>query len=279
MNERNGKQLIARTLKEYAAQEIPDNPNPWPDLRTRATLSISHTAPHPMLETKSEPTGVRPALKRLSTSSQRMSVSAVMVVLVLAAVAVFAVLSTGGRRSTDPVPAGAVAGHEITGAVPALTPLAELTDAAQMVGMVAPDASFTNVRTGAATTLSAFRGKAVLLTIWFTRCPACLTLTSNMQQVYDKYSDKVAFVSVSFGPRDNLAGVKAFVDQNNYPWSFLHASDVQTIPYPVGAAPTAYFIGSDGIVHDAYVGGMDIGTLVSKLDSDLTVSSNPTDVP
>ncbi|MEP6775109.1 MAG: TlpA disulfide reductase family protein [Chloroflexota bacterium] len=286
MNEQNGKQLIARTLKEYAVQEIPDNPNPWPDLRTRATLPISLTAQHLMLEKKSEPAGVRLAPKGLSTSGQRINFAAVMIVLVIAAVAIFATVYYGGRPlpapesvAQAPTSSGAIGENGLPGAFPAPTKTAELIDAEQMIGRLAPDASLIDVRTGQTTKISSFSGKAVLLTIWFTRCSPCLSTVANMQQVYDQYKEKVDFISISFGPTENAARVKAFVDQNSYAWTFLHVTDVGLIPYPVQAAPTTYFIGSDDIIHAAFVGEMDVDMLTSKLELDLNNSSDPTKVP
>ena len=280
MNDTNGKHLITQTLKEYALRELPDNPDPWPEVRQIALSRVAHRVQkQPMLANatqQNERAMVSPTW--LSTSAQRMNFSVVMIVLVLAAAAVFALLTMRGGQSVDPVPA-AVVRNGLPSEVPARTPTAEVMQAEQMIGLVAPDVSLTNVRTGGELKLSTFHGKALLLTMWFTRCPSCRTLISNMQQVYNKYSDKVEFVSISFGPSDTSAGVKAFIERNNYAWTFLHASDVEMIPYPVQAAPTLYFIGSDGIIHDTYVGEMDLATLTSKLESDLTNRSNPTSVP
>ena len=286
MNERNGKQLIARTLKECAAQEIPDNPDPWPDLRTRATLHISRTAQHPMPERKPEPVGVKSVQKGLSTGSQRINFSAVMIILVLAAAAIFAMLYYSGRSQPSPenvaqVPtsSGQIEENGLPGAFPAPTESTELMSAEQMVGRLAPDASLTDVRTGQSTKISSFSGKAIMLSLWFTRCSACLGTVANMQQVYDRYKEKVEFISISFGPTESAAHVKAFVDQHSFAWTFLHASDVGIIPYPVQAAPTTYFIGSDDIIHAAFVGEMDVDMLTSKLELDLSNSSDATRVP
>ncbi|MBF6613400.1 MAG: TlpA family protein disulfide reductase [Chloroflexi bacterium] len=208
-----------------------------------------------------------------------MNFSAVMVVLVMAAVAVFASLYNGASQSANPqnnpatimqVPPSSGGGTN-TGSAgderPVPTAPAELRHAQQLVGSAAPDVSFTNIQTGEVTRLLASPGTPMLLTIWDTKCSPCHSLAASMQQAYSKYKGNVEFVSVSFGPRDDSAGVKAFVDQNGYGWTFLHAANAASIPYSVEAVPVAYFIGGDGIIHAAQVGGMDAQMLVGNLDS------------
>ena len=286
MNERNQEQLIARTLRDYALKEIPDNPNPWPELRSSVLLASSPTARKQITLLSPTSAGVRQTAKPFNKGAHRVNIATGMIVLVVVVIAAVAALYYAARPlpglpSVAQAPTSSVAIGE-AGLPGALIPPAQPTEslqAEQMVGRRAPDASLTDVRTGEATSLSSFSGKTVLLTMWFTRCAPCRSVAASIQQVYDKYKDKAEFVSVSFGPIENAARVKTFIDQNSYPWTFLHASDVAMIPYPAQAAPTTYFIGSDGIIYAAYVGEMDVSTLIATLESDPSKSLDLTNTP
>jgi thiol-disulfide isomerase/thioredoxin/anti-sigma factor RsiW len=143
---------------------------------------------------------------------------------------------------------------------------AEPESAAQMVGKAAPDFTFDDVQTGKPVTLSSFRGKPVVLNFWGTWCPPCVEgILPAIQQLKDEYEGQVEIVSVSSGPRDGAVSVAAFISQEGYNWTFLHAPNIDAIPYTVDAIPATYFIDSEGTIRAALVGGGTLDTLKSKL--------------
>ncbi len=61
--------------------------------------------------------------------------------------------------------------------------------------------------------LQDYRGKVLILDIMATNCPHCMLLSTTLEQVKQKYGDKVAILSVVLPP-DNQATVAAYVAKN-----------------------------------------------------------------
>lgn len=134
------------------------------------------------------------------------------------------------------------------------------------VGKLAPDFNLIDVHTGKPLQLSSLRGQPVFVNFWGTWCPPCRAEMPEMQKLYDKMHDKVAFVGVSMGPRDEPAGVKQFVDLEKYSWQFVHDGDSNVmLRYQVTGIPSSYFIDKTGIIRAIHVGGADAATLESNL--------------
>src|SRR5262249_35125325 len=58
--------------------------------------------------------------------------------------------------------------------------------------------------------LADYRGKPVLLALIQTTCPHCATLAENLQQLQQKFGDKIAVIAVVTLP-DDPGKVKAFI--------------------------------------------------------------------
>ncbi len=72
--------------------------------------------------------------------------------------------------------------------------------------------------------LSAMKGKPVLLCFWTTYCQGCLSEMEMMASIYPKYKGRVDFVNIS-ADRDFVM-MKFFIDKKpNYTWKFLHVGD------------------------------------------------------
>lgn len=61
--------------------------------------------------------------------------------------------------------------------------------------------------------LADFEGKPVFLNFWATWCPPCIAEMPSIQDLYDEYKDKVAFVLISGEP---ASVVEAFMEKNQY---------------------------------------------------------------
>lgn len=82
--------------------------------------------------------------------------------------------------------------------------------AAPAVGHPAPDFTLTTV-TGETFTLSALRGKPVVLNFWATWCPPCRAELPELQAASGRYADQVVIVGVNQAePAD---AVRGFVGQ------------------------------------------------------------------
>lgn len=112
----------------------------------------------------------------------------------------------------------------------------------------APDFTLTDGRTAEALTLSSLRGKAVVLTFLYTRCPDTCPLTAaNLRRVQEELgpdADRVALVAVSVDPAgDTPQAVREFsarhrLDRN---WHYLIGGrpqlEVVWVKYGIGSTP------------------------------------------
>lgn len=115
------------------------------------------------------------------------------------------------------------------------------------IGDLAPDFTLPTVG-GKQTTLSQFRGKAVLVNFWETTCPSCEEETAYIQAVYEGWpGDKLQILAVSVGERAQF--VQSFLDSRalTFP-TLLDADQAVSNTYNVSSFPTTFFINSDGII-------------------------------
>ena len=113
------------------------------------------------------------------------------------------------------------------------------------LGSIAPDFRLPD-QLGNSKNLSDFRGKYVYLDFWATWCAPCLKSMRMMNELYPKYRDSIEFISVSIDK--NVGRMKKFIDNEEYPWTFLHYDGNEKLKedYQVLAVPTYYFIDPKG---------------------------------
>ncbi|MFL5732886.1 MAG: TlpA family protein disulfide reductase [Chloroflexia bacterium] len=144
-------------------------------------------------------------------------------------------------------------------------PLAAAGEAPK-VGALAPDFELANVSNNTPLKLSSLRGKPTLVNFWGTWCPPCRAEMPELEKLYQTYKDKVNFIGVSMGPRDEPAGVDQFVKLNKYSWTFIHDADSSvSINYQVSGIPSTFFIDKSGVIRQIHVGGADAPTLENGL--------------
>jgi peroxiredoxin len=157
------------------------------------------------------------------------------------------------------------------------------------VGDLAPDFEVADVMTGKPVRLSSLRGKLVVLNFWGMGCTPCTSSMPIMQEVHDTLKDKVAFVSITSGPRYDAAKVKQFVTGNGYTWTFLDEGGEQVVfnAYRAGSIPTFCFIDATGVIKAIHRGAMVAGAIpgentlkyyLNQVDPNITLM-NPLGVP
>ena len=130
----------------------------------------------------------------------------------------------------------------------------------------APDFTLTDM-SGKKVSLSALRGKVVLVEFWATWCPPCKDAVPEMNKVYEKYKDKnveVLAICVDQGS-DVMSKLNSFVKEYrvNYP-VFVDDKKVN-VSYGVANVPVAFIIDKEGKVAKKHVGFMeDLSERVSR---------------
>lgn len=121
-------------------------------------------------------------------------------------------------------------------------------------GQIAPDFS---VRTpdGETVRLSDFHDKKVLLNFFATWCGPCKAEAPYLKAAYERKSDDVVFLGVTF--QDTAGSVRAFAAEYKLPF-LLALDDSGDVghAYQVRGLPTTFFIRADGVVHLVVKGPM-----------------------
>lgn len=138
---------------------------------------------------------------------------------------------------------------------------------APRVGALAPGFQLIDVRVNQTLKLEALRGKPVFINFWGTWCPPCRAEMPEMQKVYDKYKGQIEMIGISMGPRDDPGGVKSFVDQGNYTWTFIHDPDFEVATrYQAFSIPISYFIDKRGVISSVHIGAMNSRQMETYLE-------------
>jgi thiol-disulfide isomerase/thioredoxin len=123
----------------------------------------------------------------------------------------------------------------------------------QLAGNPAPDLALTDLH-GNPVTLTAYKGKTVLLDFWTTWCPPCRADAPALDKLYLKYGNKdLAIVGISVS--EDRAVVEKFLTE--HPHSFpivLTTENEMPRPYQIGTFPTYIVINRDGTIAAAVEG-------------------------
>ncbi len=128
----------------------------------------------------------------------------------------------------------------------------------QQAGAPAPDFTLAS-STGGSVTLSALRGKPVLLEFMDVDCPYCQQEASSvLSSLYKGYGSRVQFVSVDanfVGSPDNDDRINAFRATYDTPWTYaLDATGAPTGAYGIRATPSTFIIDGNGFILESFKG-------------------------
>ncbi|MGM0375359.1 MAG: redoxin domain-containing protein [Bacteroidota bacterium] len=92
-------------------------------------------------------------------------------------------------------------------------------------------------------TLEKFHGRPVFLNFWATWCPPCIAEMPSIQELYDDYKDKVAFVLVS---NESQEVIDAFMERHDYDLPVYSLTGNKPDIFETSTIPSTYFIGPSG---------------------------------
>jgi thiol-disulfide isomerase/thioredoxin len=130
----------------------------------------------------------------------------------------------------------------------------------QLLGKPAPELQVTDLQ-GNPISLSALRGKTVLLDFWTTWCPPCRADGPSLDKLYAKYGGK-DLVIVGISVDEERAIVEKFLKEHphNFPVALTSENEMPR-PYQIGQFPTYIVIASDGTLTSAAEGDQGFGEL------------------
>ena len=130
----------------------------------------------------------------------------------------------------------------------------------QLVGKLAPGLDATDIQANQIS-LSALKGKTVLLDFWTTWCPPCRADAPELDKLYAKYGGKdLAIVGISVNEDRQI--VEKFLKEHPHQFPIVLTSENEMPrPYQVGAFPTYIVIASDGTLTSVADGDQGFGEL------------------
>jgi thiol-disulfide isomerase/thioredoxin len=185
------------------------------------------------------------------------------------AVVIIAALAIGlAIASTPRPPATALTASIATPASPeasniTLTATPDTATAAAGEASRAPSFQLREYGSGRMVSLEDFRGMPVFLEFFSPLCPHCRSMMPVVEQLYEKYGDRAAFILVSYGEE----GLKEVKESYNVRATMLVDPDGGVFAeYNIQYVPTLLILDRDHRIVWAHVGELDIGALESALE-------------
>ena len=98
------------------------------------------------------------------------------------------------------------------------------------------------------------KGKVILVNFWATWCPPCVAEMPSMQELYEDYGDRVAFVFIA---RDDHERVVKFLEKKNLSLPVYYERTAPPKVMTTSSLPTTYVIDSQGMIRVDKVGAAD----------------------
>lgn len=132
--------------------------------------------------------------------------------------------------------------------------LPEAPQRAVEIGKTAPDFTFPDLN-GRQVSLSEYRGKVVLVNIWATWCPPCVTEMPSMQRLYKRFKDQPFEILAISIDASGLEAVKPFMRELNltFPALLDTAGSMRNV-YGTKGVPESVIIDKNGVVAKKIIG-------------------------
>lgn len=119
----------------------------------------------------------------------------------------------------------------------------------------APDFVLTDLA-GRTVSLSALRGKPVLVNFWATWCDACRSEMPAIEELSRRSGGRFSVIGVSMD--ENVSAVSPFVVKHKLTFPILIADRAVSNSYAVRGLPTAFLIDAEGRIARRWVGALDV---------------------
>jgi cytochrome c biogenesis protein CcmG, thiol:disulfide interchange protein DsbE len=137
-------------------------------------------------------------------------------------------------------------------------------ETAPRLGYRAPDFELPDLE-GQKVTLSALRGKPILLNFWATWCPPCRQEMPELQEFHRRYGDQIVLVGVNWG--EDPKTVKAFLDRLGVSYrNLVDERGTAFVLYRLTGIPESFFIDPEGYIRGAWIGPLTAKEIVQGFE-------------
>ncbi|MBI4496282.1 MAG: TlpA family protein disulfide reductase [Chloroflexi bacterium] len=142
---------------------------------------------------------------------------------------------------------------------------ASTADVAPRTGALAPDFQLPTLD-GASASLQEYRGRVVLINFWATWCAPCRAELPDLSRAYQEWQDQ-GFVVLAVDVSEPESAVRQFTLEIPLPFPVLLDTDGSvTERYRVTGLPTSFFLDEDGVIRGVFMGAVNHGTVIKKLE-------------
>jgi thiol-disulfide isomerase/thioredoxin len=136
-------------------------------------------------------------------------------------------------------------------------PSQESSSGPPVVGQAAPDFTLSDLG-GKAFSLSALRGKVVIVNFWATWCPPCRAEMPSMEQLHRELGDEGLVLLAINIEKDGRQSVPKFLatSPHSFPVLLDEKEEIQK-RYGVYKFPESFVIRKDGVIDDKVIGAID----------------------
>lgn len=123
-------------------------------------------------------------------------------------------------------------------------------------GFLAPDFTLDTLG-GDPVTLSDLRGRVVVINLWASWCPPCRAEMPALQAAYEADQDRgLVILAVNMTYQDSVDDAAAFLEEFGLTFPVpLDRDGTVARQYLLRALPSTYFVGPDGTIRQAIIGG------------------------
>ncbi len=128
--------------------------------------------------------------------------------------------------------------------------------ASPQVGFLAPDFDLDTLD-DTAVSLSALRGRVVVVNLWASWCPPCRAEMPALQAVYEEFAAQgLVVLGVNMTYQDSAVEASSFAAELglSFPIAFDYSGEVAR-SYGMRALPSTYFVDSRGVIQQVIIGG------------------------
>lgn len=131
-------------------------------------------------------------------------------------------------------------------------------------GVQAQEFSLENLN-GKQIQLSHYKGERVLINFWATWCPPCRAEMPAMQELYEKYKDRIEFLAINIDPEND---VKGYVNEMKLTFPILlDKTGAVNERYGIISIPTTLLVDEKGTIIKKQIGAMNSEQLKEFIES------------
>ncbi|GGI96667.1 thioredoxin [Alicyclobacillus cellulosilyticus] len=110
-------------------------------------------------------------------------------------------------------------------------------------------------------------GKPIFINFWTSWCDYCKQEMPDLVKAYQKFGDKVEFLSINGTSMDSVADVKRFVQDYGIVWPVaLDTKGIVMNEYHILGFPTSFFVNRQGIIVGVNQGMVSKDQLMTELE-------------